>query len=916
MAGAVILELTRQSLGFRRQCWSPPRSADATHWRLAAHPTQPPPRVLGTISIISLQAPPTGIGSPSCCSVELVEIENRHMSTLRIITLLAFGFVGPLAAQAPDDLPRATPQANLSHFQSTIGPLLTKNCVPCHGAETSEAQRRIDQLDPDLLNGADIRLWVEVYDAISSSEMPPEGESEFVLSDAERRDIVEWLSTEMNKASVVRRNSIERSSFRRMTKYEYSYALQDLLGLPYSLADRLPPETASEDGFKNRSDMLQMSAMQFETYRQIGLQALRHATVQGERPPAVTYRISMPEVMEKASGDQAKFFDANHGKLKKRQYLFDRTAGKGLDYSGGTFDPLPADATSDTPAVSPVVAVLGRAGQLKLNLGRFLPDEGIMRVRIRAGRTTMKADEYASFRLVFGAHTSNNASFSQTISVRDLPVTASADDPQFIHFDIPLSEIPRNPFRKLTTTFPRRDEHLTIQNISNAHDRSEPLQVVVDYIDIRAPFFEQWPPQTHRDVFVDSQHLGDEQAYAGEVLKHMMERAWRRPISAAEVEPFVALFNDYRPGFASFEEAILEVLATVLAAPEFLYVTQRTAAGAAEQPPMISDTELASRLSFFLWSSIPDARLLELASQEKLSEPGVLRAEVERMLSDPRSQRFARHFVSQWLGLDAMDSVTHVRDEALKAAMQEEPIAFFEEVLKRNGSVLEFIDSEYAVVNERLASHYRIGGVFGPHFRAVPLAGQAHRGGILTTAAVLAMNSDGKDSHPLKRGVWLLERILHDPPPPPPPNVPEVDLTDPEILKMTLKERIADHRNHPACISCHAKIDPWGIAFENYDALGVFRTQINNKPVDATAMLFNNHELAGVEGLKQYLLADRQDQFAHAMVHKLTAYALGRPLSFGDRSDIDHLVGQFRSDGDRLQDLVHLIVQSDIFRSR
>ena len=177
------------------------------------------------------------------------------------------------------------------------------------------------------------------------------------------------------------------------------------------------------------------------------------------------------------------------------------------------------------------------------------------------------------------------------------------------------------------------------------------------------------------------------------------------------------------------------------------------------------------------------------------------------------------------------------------------------------------------------------------------------------------MNSDGKDSHPLKRGVWMLERLLHDPPPPPPPNVPEVDLADPEIAKMTLKERIADHRDDPACYSCHARIDPWGIALENFDAMGLFRTSIKDKPVDATSELFNKKTLAGIDGLKDYLLAERQDQFARAMTHKLTAYALGRHLAFADHADISELTLEFRRKGDRLRDLVHLLVQSRIFNS-
>lgn len=378
----------------------------------------------------------------------------------------------------------------------------------------------------------------------------------------------------------------------------------------------------------------------------------------------------------------------------------------------------------------------------------------------------------------------------------------------------------------------------------------------------------------------------------------------------------MALFAKYRPGFATFEDAMVEVLATALATPEFLYLTQRVTTDETKSSARISELELASRLSVFLWSSIPDDELLKLAEQGKLREPEVLTAQIKRMLADPRSQRFSQNFVEQWLGLDRMNSVTHVTDSSLRDAMQEEPVAFFDEVLKQNHSIMDFIHSDYAVVNERLAAHYRIPKVYGPDFRKVSVTPQMNRGGLLTSAAIMTMNSDGKDSHPLKRGVWMLKRILDDPSPPPPPNVPEVDLTDPEILKMTLKERIANHRNKPACISCHAKIDPWGIAFENYDALGTFRTQIGNQPVDATAELFNRQTLAGVDGLKRYLLTDRQDQFARAMVHKLTAYALGRPLSFGDRADIDQLTAQFRRRDDGLGDMIHLIISSNLFNSK
>ena len=814
----------------------------------------------------------------------------------------------------------AIPTANVAEFQKSVVPLLSKSCLACHGPEKSEGRLRVDQLNPDLLNGADVERWREVYNVISNSVMPPEDAADYVLADVDRGNIADWLSGELNKASLVRRNSKAHSSFRRLTKYEYNYALQDLLGLPYALANTLPPETASEDGFKNSSELLQMSAMQFETYRELGLKALKRATVSGERPQPVTYIISMQEEMDKAtSGKEDKTFDTkdeSYRKQRNQPHLLNRETGTGIRFSAGKSMPVPEAVAGQTPPVSPVFLVLPRSKELKLDLDRFLPDEGIMRVRIRAGRSTMNADEFASLRLIFSAHTSNNANFSQIVSERDIPVTESGDNPEFILFDIPLSDIQRNPFRKLTTTFPRRDEFLHIQNVSNAPGGEERLNVLIDYIEISAPFYEQWPPKTHTDIFIASDNKGDEEIYGREVLNRFLRRVWRRPVTSEDVDQFMALFAMYRPGFSTFEEAMLEVLATTLATPEFLYLTQRVTTEEIQSSANISELELASRLSIFLWSSIPDDELLKLAEQGKLREPEVLADQVKRMLADPRSRRFSQNFVEQWLGMDRLNSVTHVTDSSLREAMHEEPIAFFDEVLRHNQSIMDFIHSDYAMVNERLAAHYGISKVYGPHFRKVAINPQANRGGLLTGAAIMTMNSDGKDSHPLKRGVWMLKRILDDPPPPPPPNVPEVDLTNPEILKMTLKERIADHRNKSACISCHSRIDPWGIAFENYDALGAYRTQIKDKPVDATSELFNRQTLTGMNGLKKYLLTDRQDQFARAMVHKLTAYALGRPLSFGDRADIDSLTAQLRQQDDGLGDLIQLIISSNLFNTK
>ena len=261
------------------------------------------------------------------------------------------------------------------------------------------------------------------------------------------------------------------------------------------------------------------------------------------------------------------------------------------------------------------------------------------------------------------------------------------------------------------------------------------------------------------------------------------------------------------------------------------------------------------------------------------------------------------------------DTKVHGRvDPLLVESMKREPVAFFSEVLGQNRSIFEFLDSDYALLNDRLARPYGLPEVLGHQLRKVALSPDDRRGGLLAQAGLLAMNSNGKDSNPLKRGIWILENLLNDPPPPPPPAVPEIDLADPDILKLTLKQRMEDHRDDPACASCHSKIDPWGIAFENFDALGRWRDMVRGAPVDASSMLFNKEELHGIKGVKDYLLNNRQKQFSRAMTHKLASYALGRPITFSDRLEVDRISTELREGGGGLRDLVLLIVKSDLFQ--
>ena len=402
------------------------------------------------------------------------------------------------------------------------------------------------------------------------------------------------------------------------------------------------------------------------------------------------------------------------------------------------------------------------------------------------------------------------------------------------------------------------------------------------------------------------------------MISRFMARAWRRSASHDEVNQKLSLYDKLRPQCEDSQDAILEVLASVISSPKFLYLVRDDAEEKGTQS--ISDFELATRLSFFLWSSQPDDELIRLAEQGKLSDAKVLERQTRRLLNDPKSQRFARHFTRQWLGMDQLDflkfdaKVYGKVDPLLVEAMKKEPVSLFAEMLKNNEPVIDFIHSDYVLANHRLAEHYGLPEVSGIHLRKVGLPPESKRGGLLGQAGLLAMNSNGKDSNPLKRGVWLLENLLDDPPPPPPPAVPEIDLADPEILKLTLKQRMEDHRDDPACFSCHSKIDPWGIAFENFDALGQWRDEIGGKPVDAAGVLFNKNELRGMKGLKDYLLSNRQDQFARALTNKMAAYALGRPMAFGDRSQLDRITADLRKQGDGLADLVFLIVKSDLFQ--
>ncbi|MFK7820970.1 MAG: DUF1592 domain-containing protein, partial [Planctomycetaceae bacterium] len=689
------------------------------------------------------------------------------------------------------------PVADLQSFRSDIQPILRAACVDCHGPDTQEGNIRIDTLDPNLLGGKDVDWWLEVQAVLTKGEMPPADADE--LADADRSKVINWLANEIQVASIARRASGEHTSFRRMTRYEFNHALQDLLGLPYNFAKDLPPEAHSDDGFQNSSDLLHMSVSQLESYHQLARTALNRATVRGEQPDVLHWNIPMEDVSridwanqqaeikkaEAADKDNPSKLEELETRFQKKHtvpYFKDIKSGRTVKatwaYHRAKYALTPTATPRYVPAELDQYAVLPRGRhRFTIELGNRVPDEGTMRVRVRASRVSADGEDVPSLQLLFGWQASNEGRAVLPVAKEDTPITATADAPEFYEWNLPLGEIyPRNSVRKTSKmgAMPNPSEYIRLVNSSVSQG---PIRIA--YVEIAAPVYDEWPPVSHKTIFFDSNARDDESAYARLVLDRFINRAWRRPIVETELDQKMKLFTVMREQCDSFEEAMVEVLATVLASPQFLYVSNPQANADGSQLPA---HELATRLSMFLWCSVPDAELRQLADSGRLMEPSVLAQQVTRMLADERSHRFSDHFVHQWLDMQLLDFLTVKRGLApLKQAMQREPVELFAEVLRTDSSVLDFVHANYTMANERLARHYRLSNVKGNHFRRVQLNATNQRGGLLTQAGLLAMNSAGDDSHPLKRGVWLLESLLNDPPPPPPPAVPEIDLADPRI---------------------------------------------------------------------------------------------------------------------------------------
>jgi hypothetical protein len=428
-------------------------------------------------------------------------------------------------------------------------------------------------------------------------------------------------------------------------------------------------------------------------------------------------------------------------------------------------------------------------------------------------------------------------------------------------------------------------------------------------------------PSRRRIFICKPASAAQEEPCATRILSPIVRRAFRRDISASDVQPFLKTYNATRTK-RGFEESIAAAIRDVLLAPDFLFRLEFDAPNArAGSVHPVSPFEFASRLSFFLWSTIPDDALLDLASSGKLSDPKVLDGTVRRMLADRRSEALVDNFADQWLGLRGLgdiepDKQTYPEfDTALAAAFQSETQMFVRSLFRENRSIFDLLDADYTYLNERLASLYGIRGVTGPGFRRVPLQGNNQRGGLLTQGSVLLLTSHAARTSPVLRGKWILDNLLNSPPAPPPANVPPLDENPASGRKLTTREKVERHRNNPACAGCHARIDGLGFALENFDVIGRWRIRDEGGDINPSGKLANGAEFSGPQGLKNLLIED-SEQFVRGTVEKLLTYALGRELDARDQPTVREIMRTTQANRYRFWDIIAAIVKSVPFEMR
>lgn len=740
------------------------------------------------------------------------------------------------------------------------------NCVACHNGSANAGGLALDAIVADPIEQHP-EIWEKVVRRLRARQMPPLPLPK--PDEAAYEAVLAKLTSSLDAASAAHPNPGRSDTFRRLTRTEYHNAVRDLLDLEVDVAALLPVDESSH-GFDN-------------------------ITVGDLSPTLLDRYISAAEKVSRLA------------------------IGRVGNSPGGHTVNIPPDLTQEKHIAGLPLGT--RGGAL---VPYTFPVDGVYEIQIRLARD--RNEQIEGLREPHEIELMLDRERIRLFEVkppRTITEHASAD----LHLRAKI-EITAGP-HEIGVAFPKKPTTLleTERQPYEAHFnyyRHPRLQPAVYSVSMLGPFEVHGPgdsPSRRRVLTCRPNGENEGDACAREILAKLMRRAYRRPVDESDLARPLELYQAVSSA-EGFEAGVEMALAAVLVSPEFLFRVERDPQGVESgEAYRLTDLELASRLSFFLWSSIPDDELLGLAEAGKLHEPDVLEAQVRRMLADERSSSLVTNFASQWLYLRNLDSIRpDMRrfpdfDDNLRQAMRRETELFVESVQREDRSVLDLLDADYTFVNERLAKHYGFDSIYGSRFRRIALDEDSRRGGLLRQASVLTVTSYATRTSPVIRGKWILDNILGIPPPPPPADVPALEEEGVAIRGLSVRERLAEHRKNPACQGCHQLMDPVGFALETYDAVGRWRGMEEGKPIDASGGLPDGSEFEGVEGLQEAILA-RPEVFVGALTEKLLVYGLGRGVEYYDAPAVRRIIREAGEDDYRFSALIAGIARSAPFQMR
>ncbi len=765
-----------------------------------------------------------------------------------------------------------------SVYQTAVAPFFAKNCFDCHGGEKRKAGIGLDNLGPNPVVLENRKLWDKVLGVLRARKMPPKARPQ--PSAAEVEMVLRWINEELASFDCTGPPDPGRVTIRRLNRSEYNNTVRDLLALDFKPADDFPADDVGY-GFDNIGDVLSLPPLLLEKYLGAAGAIVEKAIVAEPR--------TLPRVRK--HDDSFLKSTGSSGPSGKWKHVLD---------PGGNTRAKEEIAEAAEYILKARVFQQG-AGAAGVKMALLLDDKELGTFDVKATEASPRVFE-ARARLEPGTR-------RVQVAFREVPgkVAAKTAPPEKGAEKKPAKKgaAPKSP--------PKKTPKLVVESITfegPLDAKPKPL------------------PESHRGVFVcgcadvPGGHVGpdaEQLVCARKVIEHVARRAFRRPAARTEVDRLVKLTQSAMKGGECLERAIQPALQAILASPHFIFRVEEDRGAPGSVAP-IGGYELASRLSYFLWSSMPDDELFALAEAGTLGRPEVLDAQVRRMLKDRKAAALVRNFAGQWLQIRNLENVAPDKkrfpefDDKLRADMERETEMFFESILLENRSVLEFIDADYAFLNQRLAKHYGIAGVEGESFRKVQLASR-ERGGVLTQASVLTITSNPTRTSPVKRGKWILEQILGSPPPPPPPGVDDLKEDEQAVLNGSLRQRMEQHRKREDCASCHTRMDTLGFGFENFGPTGAWREKDGNFPVDSSGTMPAGQTFNGPAELKTILMADK-DEFVKTLAEKMLTFALGRGLEYYDQCAVEKAAKAVIQDGYRFQAMVVQIVQSAPFLLR